>query len=278
MNIPKYWAKAEENVRAVSHDLRLRCWGWSQRGMEEAKSNARMALLRLADRVRSGAPFPERYAYSDRALREEIIREIPSPGAQEPAAVITRNSYGSLVLNTADVMFVDVDAAPPPKAGGLAGLFRKKSAEPFGLPDQIRDRAARLGIPFRVYRTAAGFRIVALDRKFDPGSGESEEVMRALDADPKFLQLCRAQKSFRARLTPKPWRCGWRLPPSTFPRESREAAAFDKWLYGYDEAGRSYATCALLETIGSGRVSDEVSRMLTLHDEFTRSGSGLPLA
>ena len=43
-------------------------------------------------------------------------------------AAITRNSYGCLVLNTAQIMFVDVDAPEPKSSGGgfFAGLFGKE--------------------------------------------------------------------------------------------------------------------------------------------------------
>ena len=57
--------------------------------------------------------------------------------------------------------------------------------------------------------------------------------MKALGADPAFLHLCRIQGSFRARLTPKPWRCGQANPPGSFPREPEAQAAFAEWLAQY---------------------------------------------
>ena len=46
----------------------------------------------------------------------------------------------------------------------------------------------------------------------------------------------------------------------------------------HDNASRDFATCARLDDAGSGGVDDEVSRVLSWHDEFTKAASGLPLA
>ena len=46
--------------------------------------------------------------YPNRPFREQIIRELKDAAGQT-SAVITRNAYGCLVLNTARMMFVDID-------------------------------------------------------------------------------------------------------------------------------------------------------------------------
>jgi hypothetical protein len=48
--------------------------------------------------------------YPNRPGRELVLEEIKN-AAGELLAVVTRNSYGCRVLNTARVMFVDVDLA-----------------------------------------------------------------------------------------------------------------------------------------------------------------------
>ncbi|MEL6978010.1 MAG: hypothetical protein AAGM38_04945 [Pseudomonadota bacterium] len=57
----------------------------------------------------------ERYPYGggDRPLRKELLEEIPS-GEAELAAILTRNSFGVVVLNTRRAMFVDIDAPDQP--------------------------------------------------------------------------------------------------------------------------------------------------------------------
>ena len=107
------------------------------------------------------------------------------------------------------------------------------------------------GSSFRIYRTAAGFRVRATDPVFKPGSAEAEKLMTQLDADPAFVRLCRAQESFRARLTPKPWRCGCERPAVRFPREhAHDEERFSEWLRRYGKACDAKATCRVVEEVG----------------------------
>lgn len=100
-----------------------------------------------------------------------------------------------------------------------------------------------------------------------------------LGCDPLYVRLCRSQQSFRARLTPKPWRCGVASPPSRFPHETPErAAAFERWLAAYDACCERYAVCEALPSVGDDFVSSDVAPLVSLHDEATRASTGLPLA
>ncbi len=64
--------------------------------------------------------------YLDRPMREPVLREVKKDNG-ELAAVVTRNSYGCLVLNTARVMFVDVDLPELKPEGGFWSRFRSAS-------------------------------------------------------------------------------------------------------------------------------------------------------
>jgi hypothetical protein len=135
-----------------------------------------------------------------------------------------------------------------------------------------------LGTSFRIYRTAAGFRLLATDLLLDPASAQAQELLAAFSADPFFVKLCKLQGSFRARLTPKPWRCGCALPPGSFPREPSSQIAFAKWLQKYEAAIRSRATCELIETQGPARTLAEASEIVSEHDRTCRVGEAAPLA
>lgn len=277
MNIPHFWARADgvaNNPRGESFDLRA--WGWSNSGVAEARDNAQDRLRRILSRVAAGEPFPSRYPYGVGAMREEIVREVA------PNAVITRNSYGSLVLNTTDVMFIDIDLPEGTQGGGglLRSLFGKKADPVAEALQKLKDAltsAARS--TFRVYRTAGGFRVMAVERLFEPGSGEAERIMTAVGADPQFVQLCRAQRSFRARLTPKPWRCGWSTPPGEYPREDPAATAkFLAWRAEYERRCATKATCRFVEKVGNGWTSSAIEPLVKLHDDMTRANEALDLA
>src|SRR5262245_58383946 len=128
MNIPRYWRKVTgTTTRPDGSEMALTAWGWSASDAAEAQRNAEDRLSRMLARIESGDPMPNRYPYGVRALREEIVGVV-ARGEGAGAALVTRNSYGSLVVNAPDVMFVDVDAPPAPSKGFLGGLFSGKSS------------------------------------------------------------------------------------------------------------------------------------------------------
>ena len=264
MKIPKFWRRFEGDVRKPDGgELHVFAWGWSESSPGDADARARERFQSMQQRVSQGLELPKGYGYGSRPVREQILREVPGR-AGEVDALLTRNAYGSVVLNAARAMFIDVDAE-----GAGAGAL-----------NQVRRAASSAGLgSVRLYRTAGGFRLLATDRTFTPGSSESESVMRAVGADPQFVQLCRVQDSFRARLTPKPWRVGHRAPPGDFPREEAwQQQAFDEWLQQYERAAASKATCQFVEAIGGDTVDPDVAPILALHDEQTKATTGLPLA
>jgi hypothetical protein len=132
---------------------------------------------------------------------------------------------------------------------------------------------------FRIYRTAAGFRLLFTDRLFKPAASDAEAIMAAVAADPAYVKLCRLQESFRARLTPKPWRCGVRNPPNGHPREQEsERQRFAAWLEEYQRKIADRGTCRLIETVNGSRVHGEVQPILELHDAQTKANENLSLA
>jgi hypothetical protein len=103
--------------------------------------------------------------------------------------------------------------------------------------------------------------------------------MTQLDADRDFVRLCRTQESFRARLTPKPWRCGCARLPVRYPRErADDQRRFSEWLQGYEIACDAKATCRLVDEVGWHRVHPDVAPILKAHDRVTKADSTLPLA
>ncbi len=282
MNVPRFWARSTADVRNKDgRSLELAAWGWSSNGRSEAEAKARERLARLRSRVEHGLELSHGYAYAERPLREEIVEELRAPRG-EVVGVVTRNSYGSLVLNADRAMFVDVDlprASFASRLGAWFGVARHRpEAETLARLEAVLASAS--GSSFRIYRTAAaGFRVLATDPVFKPGSPEAEKLMTQLDADPAFVRLCRAQESFRARLTPKPWRCGCERPAVRFPREhAHDEERFSEWLQRYDKACDAKATCRMVEEVGRRRVHPDVAPILSAHDRVTKATSRLPLA
>ena len=249
MNFPPFWAKAECGS--------FSCWRWSNSSVEEAQDSARVAAEKLAEKFKSGTPLRGAYGYGDgRPMREPVLRDWKGEDGGLMAA-ITRNSYGCLVLNTAQIMFVDVDA-PEPKSAGLGGLFSglfgKKKPVPTEDPlqaqllakaQQIVQRTPEWG--WRVYKTRAGFRLMATHKLFDPAAGEMDAVFDELGADPLYRQLCKSQKCYRARLTPKPWRCNVDAKPPRWPwPDANTEQDFKNWDTKYLRECEEWATCELI--------------------------------
>lgn len=277
MLIPRHWAKAAGSADDPSGKrFAFQIWGWSDTDLAEAAALARRRLGEAVARVARGGLSDQAYFYGKAPLREEIIRD----GASD-AAIVTRNRYGALVLNTARVPFIDVDLPSGGGGGLLKSLFGgpKTSAGEITL-GKVREACARHSrTTFRIYRTAAGFRILATDLLIRPESQQAADLLTDFGADPFFVKLCKLQSSFRARLTPKPWRCECPLPPGAHPRTDPETQRkFAEWRARYEEKSRHFAVCEFVETRGPGRTIEEIGPMVEDHDAACRVGTGSPLA
>ena len=280
MKVARFWSReSASDIQKDGKPITVNCRGWSDDSIQAAAADAKARARRLLSSLITNSFASKRYLYGDRPLPEPVLQELGS-GGQGPAALVTRNAYGAIVLNTAELMFIDIDAKF--SAGGfLASLFGKKSADGISHPALAalnQYSASHPQLAFRIYRTAAGFRAVLTSQAMHPDSSESDELMKAVGADPLYIRLCRAQQSYRARLTPKPWRCGIPNPPGQFPYTGDAVAAFDTWLKQYEAAIRNRATCGYVGTIGSERVLEQFDEILRTHDSLTAVASGAELA
>ncbi|MGA2175876.1 MAG: hypothetical protein ABSH38_12930 [Verrucomicrobiota bacterium] len=278
MNFPEFWARGKSGS--------FSCWRWSSASIADAQSLANQAAQQLADRFRAG-DYPPKHGgyYPDRPFREQVLQEIKNE-AGEIAGVVTRNSYGCSVLNTARVMFVDIDL-PEPK--GFGGFFKRFFGKPDFKPPVDAQNVAMTQIEswtrnnpqwgWRIYRTRAGLRLLATQGLVEAASDVADGVFEALGADPLYRKLCKTQKCFRARLTPKPWRCGVRSKPDRWPwLDPKAEQRFQKWEAQYQSFSFNWATCEFRSQIGNATVHPQVQSILKLHDDTTRAGSKLQLA
>ena len=201
---------------------------------------------------------------------------------------MTRNNYGAVILNTARVAFIDLDFPSTAGGGQLKRLFARWFGKPVPSPDAQRESAiwqwleqfvaVNPGHGFRVYRTFAGLRAIATHDLFDPTSPTTLEMLQKLGTDPLYVRLCKVQECFRARLTPKPWRCGCMPNPVRWPREDAgQQSRFEKWDANYTAAQDKYATCRLLGTLGVDHVRPEVDQVIQVHDRMTRCNERVAL-
>jgi hypothetical protein len=275
MHIPKYWAHGGDDLSAA-----LRCWRWSDVSVDDARRRAEARGAELAAMLHAGTPL-DRYLYGDRPMREQIIQSFVDGSG---ATIITRNLYGSLVLNTERTMFIDIDFPTAAKSGiGLLGrLFKRSAAEDpeSAALGQLEEWAARhRDLGMRVYRTYAGLRCIVTSQPFRAADAASIALLREADSDPLYIRLCEAQDCFRARLTPKPWRCRIRRPLPRYPwTGNREESQFRQWQTAYERAIQPFRVCRLLKCLGPAETHPEVAPVVTLHDQYTCGDSSRPLA
>lgn len=274
MKFYRYWTTAtRRGIDPDGDEVFRSAAGYSNHSLEDALKIAKQQADALGDfwsdpnRIwREGGGY---YGQGNRPIREQIIDELNE--GDDRYAVISRNAYGCLVLNTESVFFADVDISSPSLTERLFGLFTKKKptfeANLVEKISKIIERDSRICI--RLYRTLRGYRIAIMDRLIDPEDAQSDSLLKELGSDKLYVSLCRSQDCYRARLTPKPWRCGSTKPPTRFPftypgTEER----FQKWLIEYEKTSQQFATCALVGEFGSTTKHPRAQSVLDLHDRF----------
>lgn len=193
---------------------------------------------------------------------------------------VTRNHYGARVLNTEELLFLDIDYVPL--------RFREWAGSLIGRPapdvkTRIFDRIEELsgkpefeGIGFRVYETCKGVRLLlSMNAKNFLRSPEMVPLFRRFGADPLYRDLCIRQNCCRARLTPKPARIGMKtLLKFHFPYREEDKAAIREWIAEYEKKSENYAVCRLKARFGKRFTSPAIE----FHDRVTGAETHLPLA
>ncbi len=221
-------------------------------------------------------------------LREEVINKVEDENGNM-IVVVTRNSYGSLVLNAERVMFVDIDFPSVATGEATKHFFARLFGRAKATPETQREEKARTDVEqfmaerpqwgLRLYRTFAGLRGIVTHDVFDPKGDTAIDILRQMGSDPLYIRLCKAQECFRARLTPKPRRCGHHSNTAGYPiTNDRAAQRFEKWMAKYEARQRNFATCRFLGHVGAEEVHPEVKRVIELHDFVTKCNEHLALA
>lgn len=287
MRIPTYWAKdtytaPDRNGKQVSFSA----WGWSFESMISAKKMAAEKAKNVWRRFDNHQTINS-YEYLEQPLREEIIHTVKK--GEDTIAIITRNRYGALVLNSASVLFADVDLPPLKTDGFLDSILlffssKRKAERIKQLEDERLEPIQQWskhhpGRSFRIYRTAAGFRLLFTDQLYVPVSSDVQYLLKKLGSDDLYIKLTLKQVCFRARLTPKPWRCGCTCPPNRYPWENqKEEKKYRQWEKEYAACSESFGVCKLYGIYGHDSKNDQISTIIQLHDQYTCRPPELELA
>lgn len=168
-------------------------------------------------------------------------------------------------------------------------LTMLESIDPFMI-DLLKQRVAyNTDEQFRLYKTPAGFRIIATHDTVLPNNEVVAEWFDYFHADANYARLCQSQQCFRARLTAKPWRMieiveqnkmDKDIPSrdffftdinlddasinalddeqyAEFEQQQNELAARQQWIEDYDNFAKGYRSCQYVESF-AGRDSKSV--------------------
>ncbi len=178
-------------------------------------------------------------------------------------ALVTINSYDAQVLNTSSLMIVDVDLYDK-DGGNFSSAIAYSQKHALLALKAFCETNEDYG--FRIYKTKAGLRYICTTHFADPTSFHTERVFRCLLADPLYAQLCRFQETFRARLSPKPWRIG-------------DAEEVSRWEYDRQhgcviprkQEWENIRVCKGLGTFGVRKVLPEFKDIIRYHDNATQA-------
>jgi hypothetical protein len=278
MRLARHWSRARVDLDGTERrDGVAIAFGWSDESRGAAHAHALERARRLAAILSRRQGFRWRedlrrswqyYGDGERPLREPLVREVALDGLLLGA--ITRNGYGAYVLNTVSAPFVDVDLPEArPEPGRLARLLGARPSPPVDVEGRVRAVAAAETRAWRLYRTAAGYRVLLTDRPRDPVSAEVRTLLERFGADPLYVRLCTVQGCFRARLSPKPWRLGLGAPQQAwFPWDDDPVRQrrFESWDAAYERVRSQASVCRLVAA--SGEVHPEIAPIVAIHDEW----------
>lgn len=280
MKVSHYWAKEEKSAESQEgYRYDLRCWGGSNVSVEDAQRVAHERLTGVIERLKQGLDFEDYGGYQGE-IREVLLEEIFNDNGDVIGA-ITRNRYGALVLNVPDTFIADIDiprSSPWRNLLVLLSLAKKKDKEDY--IQAVKAFAfARPHLGIRLYETHSGLRVFITSHQMEPSDSMAKDFLNVLKSDPLYQRLCFSQQCYRARLTPKPWRCACPRPASTLPGMSdAEWETFQRWLAMYEEKTCDYAVCRLIESWGPDSMSDATARVIKVHDQYALAKGKAALA
>ena len=191
MKVARFWVRESATLvdeRGREHSTVA--WGWSSDSVEEASLRAKSAAERIIRWVvgpNNNDPTPSaQYQYfGGRPPREEILQEFHDASG-ETFATITRNIYGSTVLNCRDFMFIDIDCREPPALlrwvraiFGIRGPTRRSEAG--ALQNISYWSSVNPHTALKVYRTAAGLRVAIVDRSIQANDPDVHGILKELE-------------------------------------------------------------------------------------------------
>lgn len=188
-----------------------------------------------------------------KVLDEEVINKLTYKSKN--IGLITVNSYEAVILNTDNMLIIDIDINGDK-------IFNDLAKYPEQAISALHILEEKENLNFRIYQTAGGLRAIETTKEWQPASWQTKRLMKSVYADPLYIGLCWSQECFRARLTPKPWR-HLELAPADYNHESGE-----EWINS--DYSEEVAVCKLI-TEGSKPIDNKFKSVIKYHDKITKA-------
>lgn len=201
---------------------------------------------------------PEKDRWYDgtyKVLDEEVINTITY--GNKDIGLITENSYGAAILNSNDMLIIDIDLHSDNPEFNIA-------FHPEQVVCSLKVLAEKENLNFRLYKTAGGFRAIETSTSWNPTNYIVQKLMKSVYADPLYIALCRSQECFRARLTPKPWRIWGTIDYDNF-------TTGNEWIKEQGEYESEVKVCSLFKIIGEDKIDDKFKEVIIYHDNITKA-------
>ncbi len=279
MKIYQFWSQRIIPVMVNGKETAVRFRAGANESMEAAEQAVEEKIRKyqsFISAVENHTDMPERIRREEYAatICEELCRRI------DDRNLVTRNRYGALVLNSEELLFLDVDHVPytiKELLKKLCGMAVPEASERLRIKlEGFLHLPEFQGVGMRLYATSQGFRILlslpGLETLRSPGMAD---LFKKFNTDPLYADLCRKQQCFRARLTPKPARMGIKtMLKFRFPYAAEDQAAIAAYLEEYNKKSEGFAVCRLIAQLGKRFNSPAIE----YHDQMTKCGKRLPLA
>ncbi len=246
---PKHWVK--RSGETTKSDQKIEAWGWG----ETEKQAAVVAEYRLAAGIKkSDADITNWDAYGyglgGMPLREKMLDAIAKDDNGKLTAALSMNRYGALILSTRDMMMIDIDCTSDDIVGDRTEFIEETKAK----------LEAEKGRSFLLFETYGGLRAICTSQADKADDPATLKLMKRVGADPLYVRLCKEQKCFRSRLTPKPWRLD---PPIKPPIDEPS----DEWIAKYENRSAGYGVCRQIGWVGAEDVLPEYFEQLDIHNQ-----------
>lgn len=285
MIIPSFWAEARLQDRLQRRQVTLRRFGWSELSQAHAQAHAEERVQAAMAAVRAGAKPTRRelklaYGGPDGLpIREEVLE-------RHGDVVVTRNAYGARCLNVPDVLFADIDFAEEPGSPlyWASGVLLVAAAMAIAGPSR---NLWGIGFALFIALIMTGPLALSLHRlwqRLGPGPLEPAvgEFFAVLGTDTVYGHMCRSQRCFRARVSPKPWRIGiethLRPRPGHWPVAAERMGLRTAWVTDYEARAAGFASCRFEAEFGTAPIDSHAAEVQRLHDHWCRAGTDLPIA